>query len=49
MTTVSGTSQAQMFTWPTPPEGSGCYCVRGTVTDSAMQSTTVVAAKPVRF
>lgn len=46
---VSGTSQAQMFSWPTPAEGSGCYCVRGTVTDAAMQSTTVVAPKPVRF
>jgi hypothetical protein len=49
MTSLTGTSQNQMFSWPVPAEGSGCYCVRGTVTDSAMQSTTVVAAKPVRF
>lgn len=49
MNTVSGMMQAQMFTWPTPPEGAGCYCMRGTVTDSAMQSTVVVATKPVRF
>ena len=49
MNTVTGTSQAQMFTWSTPPEGAGCYCVRGTVVDAAMQNTTVVAAKPVRF
>jgi hypothetical protein len=49
MTSVTGTSQNQMFSWSTPAEGSGCYCVRGTVTDSSMQSTTVVAAKPVRF
>ena len=47
--TVSGTSQAQTFSWPKPATGSGCYCVRGTVTDTAMQSTTVVADKPVRF
>lgn len=47
--TVTGTSQMQSFAWTTPAEGSGCYCVRGTVTDTAMQSTTVVAAKPVRF
>ena len=46
---VSGTSQMQSYTWTTPAEGSGCYCLRGTVTDTAMQSTTVVAAKPVRF
>jgi hypothetical protein len=49
MTSLTGTSQNQMFSWSTPAEGSGCYCVRGTVTDSAMQSTTAVAAKPVRF
>jgi hypothetical protein len=49
MTALTGTSQNQMFSWSTPAEGAGCYCVRGTVTDSAMQSSTVVAAKPVRF
>jgi hypothetical protein len=48
-TAVSGTSQAQTFSWSTPTEGAGCYCVRGTVTDAAMQSTTTVADKPVRF
>jgi hypothetical protein len=49
MTPLTGTSQQQMFSWSTPAEGSGCYCVRGTVTDSSMQTTTAVAAKPVRF
>lgn len=49
MSSLTGTQQAQTFTWPTPPEGAGCYCVRGTVTDSAMQSTVAVASKPVRF
>jgi mono/diheme cytochrome c family protein len=49
MNNVTGTSQAQMYSWSVPAEGSGCYCVRGTVTDAAMQSTTVVADKPVRF
>jgi hypothetical protein len=38
-----------MFDWTTPVEGAGCYCVRGTVTDAASQTTVVVAAKPVRF
>ena len=47
--TLTGTMQNQMFSWSTPAEGSGCYCLRGTVTDSAMQSTSVVAARPVRF
>lgn len=47
MSTLTGTSQARTFAWPSP--GSGCYCMRGSVTDSAMQSTTVIAAKPVRF
>jgi mono/diheme cytochrome c family protein len=46
MNTLTGTSQAQSFAWST---ATGCYCVRGTVTDSASQTTTVQAAKPVKF
>jgi hypothetical protein len=46
---VTGMAQSRTFSWPMPPEGTGCYCVRGTVVDTAMQTTTVVAAKPVRF
>jgi hypothetical protein len=49
MSNVSGMSQAQTFVWPRPPTGAGCYCLRGTVTDAATQSTTVIANKPVRF
>jgi hypothetical protein len=49
MSTVSGTSAIQSFDWPRPASGAGCYCLRGIVTDSAMQSTTVLANKPVRF
>jgi len=52
MNTVSGTSQMQTFSWSTPTgmgEGQGCYCVRGTVIDSAMQSATANASKPVKF
>ena len=49
MSNLTGTSQARMFDWPRPPSGSGCYCLRGIVTDAAMQSTTVIATKPVRF
>lgn len=46
--TLTGTAQDRTLTW-TAPEGAGCYCVRGTVTDSAGQSTTVTAGKAVRF
>jgi len=49
MSSVSGVSAAQSYSWSRPAEGAGCYCVRGIVTDSAMQSTTVIANKPVRF
>jgi hypothetical protein len=49
MSTVSGTSQVQTFAWPRPASGAGCYCLRGTATDTVLQSTTVLAAKPVRF
>ena len=45
----TGTTQARTFSWQRPASGSGCYCVRGTVTDAASQTTTVVANKPVRF
>jgi hypothetical protein len=47
--TLTGTSQPMTFDWTVPPDGQGCYCVRGIVTDAAMQSVTVNAAKPVRF
>lgn len=46
MNTPTGTSQAQSYAWTI---ATGCYCVRGTVTDSAGQATTVQAAKPVKF
>ncbi|NVB84163.1 MAG: hypothetical protein HOV81_37655 [Kofleriaceae bacterium] len=45
----SGSTQTRTFSWPRPASGSGCYCVRGSVTDTANQTTTVVANKPVRF
>lgn len=35
---------ADSFAWTPPPTMSGYYCVRGTVTDTAGQSTTVVNA-----
>jgi hypothetical protein len=44
--TVTGTSQPRSYAWTA---ATGCYCVRGTVTDSANQTTTVQAAKPVKF
>ena len=46
MNTLTGTSKAQTYAWTT---ATGCYCVRGTVTDNATQTTTVQAAKPVKF
>jgi hypothetical protein len=46
MGTVTGTSQARSFAWTT---STGCYCMRGTVTDNANQTTTTAAAKPVKF
>ena len=46
MATLTGTLQMQSYAWSA---ASGCYCVRGTVTDSAGQTTTVQAAKPVKF
>lgn len=53
MSTLTGTSQARSFDWPRPAgplmTTAGCYCLRGIVTDSAMQSTTVTASAPVRF
>lgn len=45
----SGTSQTRSLAWPRPASGAGCYCVRGTVMDAAMQSTTVIASKAVWF
>ncbi|NUO52525.1 MAG: hypothetical protein HOV80_27070, partial [Polyangiaceae bacterium] len=47
--TQTGTTQTRTFSWPRPASGSGCYCVRGTVTDAANQATTIIATKPVRF
>lgn len=46
MNTLTGTSQPESYAWTT---ATGCYCVRGTVTDSANQTTTVQATKPVKF
>lgn len=44
----SGTSSTGMFGW-TAPAGGGCYCVRGTVTDSANQTGQSVAGRGVKF
>jgi hypothetical protein len=41
----TGTAQARTFDWTTPSQGVGCYCVEGTVTDNAGQSTTGVRAQ----
>lgn len=52
MGALTGTTQQRMFTWMRPSGtglGAGCYCVRGTVTDSANQSTAVPATRGVRF
>jgi hypothetical protein len=46
MNALTGTSQAQSYAWTNT---TGCYCVRGTVTDSANQKTTVTATKVVKF
>ncbi len=39
---AGATSWADSFAWTPPPTPSGYYCVRGTVTDTANQATTVV-------
>jgi len=44
---ASGTTQLRTFDWAAP--STGCFCVRGTVTDTAGQRTTVTATKPVKF
>ncbi len=49
--TLTGTADSRTFAWSRPagPTAAGCYCVRGTVTDTANQSSTTTAAKAVRF
>lgn len=38
------------FVWDTKPSGlESCYCVRGEVTDTAGQTTSVVAPAPIKF
>lgn len=53
---VSTSSATRMFDWNVPTrmqgpmiEDRGCYCVRGTVNDSAGQSMAVTAQAPVKF
>jgi hypothetical protein len=41
-TLAGATSWADSFAWPPPATPSGYYCVRGSVTDTANQVTTVV-------
>jgi hypothetical protein len=38
------------FLWDTKPAGTeNCYCLRGSVTDTAGQTTSVIAPRPIQF